>query len=217
LKEYTPVSEVRLAAEVRTEFGKGAARRTRRAGKIPAVLYGHGTDPQHVSLPALEFARVVREHGRNAVLTLDVGAGENALALTKTVTTHPLKNYIEHVDLLVVRSGEKVVIDVPVIVTGEAVSGALITQEASTLSVAAEALHIPDQFEVSIEGLPVGTQVLAGQVTLPAGVELQTDPEALVVNVVASPTAEDMEGDTEAAAEPVESTEDEPERVGDDS
>ncbi len=211
------MSEVRLAAEVRTEFGKGAARRTRRAGKIPAVLYGHGTDPQHVSLPALEFARVVREHGRNAVLTLDVGAGENALALTKTVTTHPLKNYIEHVDLLVVRSGEKVVIDVPVIVTGEAVSGALITQEASTLSVAAEALHIPDQFEVSIEGLPVGTQVLAGQVTLPAGVELQTDPEALVVNVVASPTAEDMEGDTEAAAEQVETTEDEPERVGDDS
>ncbi len=211
------MSEVRLAAEVRTEFGKGAARRTRRAGKIPAVLYGHGTDPQHVSLPALEFARVVREHGRNAVLTLDVGAGENALALTKTVTTHPLKNYIEHVDLLVVRSGEKVVIDVPVIIIGEAVSGALITQEASTLSVAAEALHIPDQFEVSIEGLPVGTQVLAGQVTLPAGVELQTDPEALVVNVVASPTAEDMEGDTEAAAEQVETTEDEPERVGDDS
>jgi large subunit ribosomal protein L25 len=217
LKEYTPVSEVRLAAEVRTEFGKGAARRTRRAGKIPAVLYGHGTDPQHVSLPALEFARVVREHGRNAVLTLDVGAGENALALTKTVTTHPLKNYIEHVDLLVVRSGEKVVIDVPVVVTGEAVSGALITQEASTLSVAAEALHIPDQFEVSIEGLPVGTQVLAGQVTLPAGVELQTDPEALVVNVVASPTAEDMEGDTEAAAEPAETTEDESEQDGDDS
>lgn len=211
------MSEVRLAAEVRTEFGKGAARRTRRAGKIPAVLYGHGTDPQHVSLPALEFARVVREHGRNAVLTLDVGAGENALALTKTVTTHPLKNYIEHVDLLVVRSGEKVVIDVPVVVTGEAVSGALITQEASTLSVAAEALHIPDQFEVSIDDLPVGTQVLAGQVTLPAGVELQTDPEALVVNVVASPTAEDMEGDTEAAAEPAETTEDESEQDGDDS
>jgi large subunit ribosomal protein L25 len=217
LKEYTPVSEVRLAAEVRTEFGKGAARRTRRAGKIPAVLYGHGTDPQHVSLPALEFARVVREHGRNAVLTLDVGAGENALALTKTVTTHPLKNYIEHVDLLVVRSGEKVVIDVPVIVTGEAVSGALITQEASTLSVAAEALHIPDQFEVSIEDVPVGTQILAGQVTLPAGVELQTDPEALVVNVVAAPTAEDMEGDTEAAAEAPVADEAEAEQDGDDS
>lgn len=212
------MSEVRLAAELRTEFGKGAARRTRRAGKIPAVLYGHGTDPQHVSLPALEFARVVREHGRNTVLTLDVGAGENALALTKTVTTHPLKNYIEHVDLLVVRRGEKVVIEVPVVITGEAVSGALITQDLSTLSVAAEALHIPDQFEVSIEDVPVGTQILAGQVTLPDGVELQTDPEALVVNVVAAPTAEDMEGDTDApAAEAPEADGDDAERDGDDN
>lgn len=212
------MSEVRLAAELRTEFGKGAARRTRRAGKIPAVLYGHGTDPQHVSLPALEFARVVREHGRNTVLTLDVGAGENALALTKTVTTHPLKNYIEHVDLLVVRRGEKVVIEVPVVITGEAVSGALITQDLSTLSVAAEALHIPDQFEVSIEDVPVGTQILAGQVTLPDGVELQTDPEALVVNVVAAPTAEDMEGDTDApAAAAPEADGDDAERDGDDN
>lgn len=209
------MSEVRLAAEPRTEFGKGAARRTRRAGKIPAVLYGHGTDPQHVSLPALEFARVVREHGRNAVLTLDVGAGTNALALTKTVTTHPLKNYIEHVDLLVVRRGEKVVIDVPVVIVGEATSGALITQEASTLSVAADALNIPEQFEVSVEGLAVGTQVLASQVTLPAGVELHTDPEALVVNVVASPTAEDMEG--EAAAEPAQAEEAQPEPNGESS
>ena len=194
------MSEVRLAAELRTEFGKGAARRTRRAGKIPAVLYGHGTDPKHVALPALEFARVVREHGRNAVVTLEVGTDESQLALTKTVTTHPLKNYIEHVDLLVVVSGEKVVIDVPVVVTGEPAAGTLVTQEANTLSVAAEALHIPDQFEVSVEGLEPGTQVLARHVTLPSGVELHTDPDALVVNVVTAPTAEDMEGDTEAAA-----------------
>ncbi|HEY0638685.1 MAG TPA: 50S ribosomal protein L25/general stress protein Ctc [Pseudonocardiaceae bacterium] len=193
------MSEVRLAAELRTEFGKGAARRTRRAGKIPAVLYGHGTDPKHVALPALEFARVVREHGRNAVLTLDVGAGENQLALTKTVTTHPLKNYIEHVDLLVVRRGEKVVIDVPIVLTGEAANGTLITQDLTTLSVSAEALHIPEQFELSLQDVEAGTQILAGQVGLPAGIELQTDPEALVVNVVTAPTAEDMEGDTEAA------------------
>ena len=195
------MSEVRLAAELRTEFGKGAARRTRRAGKIPAVLYGHGTEPMHVSLPALEFARVVREQGRNAVLTLDVGGDSSELALTKTVTTHPLKNYIEHVDLLVVRHGEKVVVDVPVVVVGEAQAGTLVTQEASTLSVAAEAMHIPDQFEVSVEGLPAGTQVLAGQVTLPSGTELHTDPEALVVHVVTAPTAEDMAGDVEAEAE----------------
>lgn len=194
------MSEVRLAAELRTEFGKGAARRTRRAGKIPAVLYGHGTEPKHVALPALEFARVVREHGRNAVLTLELNGDGSELALTKTVTTHPLKNYIEHVDLLVVRRGEKVVVDVPVVITGEPAASTLVTQDASTLSVSAEALHIPDHFEVSVEGLGAGTQVLAGQVSLPEGVDLQTDPEALVVNVVSAPTAEEMEGETEAAA-----------------
>ena len=106
------MAEARIAAETRTEFGKGAARRTRRAGKIPAVLYGHGTDPQHLSLPALEFARVVREQGRNAVLTLDIGGGTPQLALTKTVVTHPIRPYIEHVDLLVIRRGEKVVVEV---------------------------------------------------------------------------------------------------------
>jgi large subunit ribosomal protein L25 len=201
VKECTTVSEVRLAAELRTEFGKGAARRTRRAGKIPAVLYGHGTDPKHVALPALEFARVVREQGRNAVLTLELNGDGTELALTKTVTTHPLKNYIEHVDLLLVRRGEKVVIDVPVVVHGEPASGTLVTQEATSLSVAAEALHIPDHFEISVEGAEAGTQVLAGQVQLPSGVELHTDPEALVVNVVTSPTAEDMAGDTGESAE----------------
>ncbi|MET9626361.1 50S ribosomal protein L25, partial [Lentzea sp. NPDC006480] len=108
------MSEVRLAAEQRTEFGKGAARRTRRAGKIPAVLYGHGSDPKHLALPALEFARVVREHGQNAVLTLALDGGSE-LALTKTVTTHPIKNYIEHVDLLLVQRGEKVTVEVPLV------------------------------------------------------------------------------------------------------
>lgn len=194
------MSEVRLIAELRTEFGKGAARRTRRAGKIPAVLYGHGSDPKHVALPALEFARVVREHGRNTVLTLEVGSDASELALTKTVTTHPLKNYIEHVDLLLVRRGEKVVVDVPVVVVGEPAAGTLITQESSTLSVAAEALHIPDQFELSVEGLEPGTQVLASQVPLPAGVDLHSDADMLVVNVVASPTAAEMDG-TDAADE----------------
>lgn len=111
------MSEVRLSVEPRTEFGKGAARRTRRAGKIPAVLYGHGTEPRHLALPALEFARVVRENGSNAVLTLDVD-NASELALTKTITVHPLKNYIEHVDLLVVKRGEKVTVDVPVVITG---------------------------------------------------------------------------------------------------
>ena len=185
------MSEVRLAAEPRTEFGKGAARRTRRAGKIPAVLYGHGSDPQHVALPALEFARVMREQGSNAVLSLDVD-GRPQLALTKTVTVHPLRRYIEHVDLLVIRRGEKVVVDVYLVVTGNAAPDTLVTQELVTLQVEADALSIPDEFEVSVEGATVGTRVLASEVVLPPGVELRTDPEYLVVNVVAAPTAEDL-------------------------
>ncbi|MFD1050404.1 50S ribosomal protein L25/general stress protein Ctc, partial [Kibdelosporangium lantanae] len=143
------MSEVRLAAESRTEFGKGAARRTRRAGKIPAVLYGHGSDPKHLALPALEFARVVREHGQNAVLTLDVDS-KSELALTKTVTTHPIKNYIEHVDLLLVQRGEKVSVEVPVVLTGDPVPGTLVTQDLTTIAIEVEALHIPEQVEVSL-------------------------------------------------------------------
>ncbi|GGS14648.1 MULTISPECIES: 50S ribosomal protein L25/general stress protein Ctc [Actinokineospora] len=194
------MSEVRLAAEQRTEFGKGAARRTRRAGRIPAVLYGHGSEPKHLSLPALEFARVVREHGNNAVLTLDLGA-ETELALTKTVTTHPLKNYIEHVDLLLVKRGEKVTVDVPVHVVGDAASGTLVNQELTTVQLEVEALHIPEGVEVSVQDAAVGTQIHAGDITLPRGSVLVTDAEALVVAVNAAPTAEQMEGelDTEGA------------------
>jgi large subunit ribosomal protein L25 len=202
-KESPTVSEVRLAAEQRTEFGKGAARRTRRAGKIPAVLYGHGSDPKHLALPALEFARVVREHGQNAVLTLALDGGSE-LALTKTVTTHPIKNYIEHVDLLLVQRGEKVTVDVPVVLTGEAASGTLVTQDATTITVEAEALHIPEQIEVSVEGKEAGTQIHAGDLTLPSGVSLATDAEALVVAVNEAPSAAQLEGDEAAPAEATE-------------
>ncbi|WP_026422767.1 50S ribosomal protein L25/general stress protein Ctc [Actinokineospora inagensis] len=192
------MSEVRLAAEQRTEFGKGAARRTRRAGKIPAVLYGHGSDPKHLALPGLEFARVVREHGQNAVLTLNIGS-ETELALTKTVTTHPLKNYIEHVDLLLVQRGEKVTVEIPIVVSGDPVPGSLVTQDLTTLLVEVEALHIPDQVELSIAGVQVGTQITAAQVTLPRGATLATDPEALVLSVNPSPTAEQMEAEIDTA------------------
>jgi large subunit ribosomal protein L25 len=202
-KESTTVSEVRLAAEPRTEFGKGAARRTRRDGKIPAVLYGHGSDPKHLALPAIEFARVVREHGQNAVLTLDIDS-KSELALTKTVTTHPIKNYIEHVDLLLVQRGEKVTVEIPVVMTGEAQPGTLVTQDASTLQVAVEALHIPEQFEVSINGVAAGTQILASDVKLSEGAELVTDPDTLVIAVNVAPTAAEMEGETAEAAEPAE-------------
>ena len=190
------MSEVRLATEPRTEFGKGAARRTRRTGKIPAVLYGHGADPKHLALPALEFARVIREHGQNAVLTLATEKGIE-FALTKTIATHPLKNYIEHVDLLVVKRGEKVTVDIPVTLVGDTASGTLVYQELDTLSVEAEALHIPEGVELSIAGIEAGTRVTAVEVALPAGCVLVTDPEALVANIVAAPTAAQMEAEVD--------------------
>lgn len=194
------MAQARIDAETRTEFGKGAARRTRRAGKIPAVLYGHGTDPQHLALPSLEFARVVRDQGRNAVLELNI-SGSPQLALTKTVVVHPIRPYIEHVDLLVIKRGEKVVVEVQVVVSGDAKPGSLVTQELNTIEVEADVLSIPESIEVSVEDAEIGTQFLAGAVTLPEGVELRTDPEALVVNVVAAPTEADLEAeiDTEGA------------------
>ncbi len=193
------MSEVRLAAESRTEFGKGAARRTRRSGKIPAVLYGHGSDPKHLALPALEFARVVREHGTNAVLSLEVNGGSE-LALTKTVTTHPIKNYIEHVDLLLVQRGEKVTIDVPVVLVGDAAPATLVTQELSTIQVEADALNLPEHVEVQLAGVQAGTRINASDIALPEGTSLITDGDQLIVAVNAAPTAAQLDG-AEAEAE----------------
>lgn len=191
--------EIKLTVEQRSEFGKGAARRTRKAGKIPAVLYGHGVDPQHLALPAIEFARVIRENGQNAVITLDVAGSDGAqLALTKAVTFHPLKNYIEHVDLLVVQRGEKVTVDIPVVLTGQAGPGTLVTQELDTVQVEAEATHLPEQLEVSIDGAEAGTQITASQVSLPKDATLVTDPEAIVVVVAESPSEAAMEATVDA-------------------
>jgi len=208
------VAEARIDAETRTEFGKGAARRTRRAGKIPAVLYGHGTDPQHLALPELEFKRALREQGRNAVVTLNIG-GTPQLALTKTVVAHPIRPYIEHIDLLMIRRGEKVVVEVGVIVTGDAAPGTLVTQELNSIELEADVSSIPEQIEVSVEGLRVGTQIQASDVTLPEGSELRTDPEILVVHVVAAPTEEQLEAelDTEGAGV----VEDQPESADDEA
>lgn len=206
------MADVRIAAETRTEFGKGAARRTRRAGKIPAVLYGHGTEPQHLALPELEFKRIVREQGRNAVLTLDI-SGTPQLALTKTVVHHPIRPYIEHVDLLVIRRGEKVVVEVAVIITGNAAPGSFVTQEMNTLEVEADVSSIPEQIEVSVEGAAIGTQFLAGQLTLPANTDLRGDPEQLVVNVVGAPTESDLESELDAEGAGV--VQDAPESPGD--
>lgn len=201
-----------LTAAVRTETGKGASRRARRNGKVPAVLYGHGSDPQHLELDGHDFAAVLRNAGTNAVLTLDID-GKEQLALTKALDIHPIRRTITHADLLVVRRGEKVVVEVNVIIEGEAVPGTLVTQDASTVEVEADALSIPQQLTVSVEGVEAGTQFTAGSVELPSGVTLISDPEMLVVNVVEAPSAEELEaeagGETaeEEAAETAEEAE----------
>ncbi|OBG42561.1 50S ribosomal protein L25/general stress protein Ctc [Mycobacterium alsense] len=181
-----------LTATVRTETGKGASRRARRDGKIPAVLYGHGADPQHLELPGHDFAAVLRHSGTNAVLTLDI-AGKEQLALTKALDIHPIRRTIQHADLLVVRRGEKVVVEVRVLIEGEAGPDTLVTQETNTIEIEADALSIPEQLTVSVEGAEPGTQFSAGQIILPRGVTLVSDPDLLVVNVVNAPTAADLE------------------------
>ncbi|MDR3659086.1 MAG: 50S ribosomal protein L25/general stress protein Ctc [Mycobacterium sp.] len=181
-----------LTAQVRSKTGKGASRLARREGRVPVVLYGHGTDPQHLEISAREFAAVLRNSGTNAVLTLDI-AGKEQLALTKSLVVHPIKRNIEHADLIVVKRGEKVTVDVNVVVEGDAASGTLVTQDANTIQIEADVQSIPEQLALSVEGIEAGTQILAGQIELPEGVTLVTDAETLVVNVVAAPTAEDLE------------------------
>lgn len=191
--------EVRIAAEPRTEFGKGGARRTRRAGRIPAVLYGHGTEPRHISLPTREFEHALRtDAGLNVLLTLELDGGSE-LALPKAVQRDPLKGGIEHADLILVRRGETVTIDVPVVVSGEPAPGGLVDHQLVTLSVSAPATAIPQNFQVDLAGAAIGHSVHAGEISLPQGVELQADPEAVVVHVLAAPTAEQVEAELAGA------------------
>lgn len=193
------MSEVRITAEQRTEFGKGAARRIRRDNKVPAVLYGHGAAPRHISLPGHDLMMALKTP--NVLLTLDI-EGKDELALPKDVQRDPIKGFLEHVDLVVVRRGEKVTVEIPIHVVGDAAPETLVTTEVNALSVEAEATHIPGPVEVSVDGLVVGAQIHAKDVPLPSGVTLVSDPEALVVNVTAAPTAEQLEAElAEAEAE----------------
>jgi large subunit ribosomal protein L25 len=194
------VSEVRLSAEARTEFGKGGARRTRRAGKIPAVIYGHGADPRHVSLPAREFANAVRHGGANVLLTLDLG-GEEQLAIPKAIQRHAIKGTFDHVDLLAVRRGEKVTIDVPLAVSGEVVAGGLLAQEHTAVALEAEATNLPTEIPVSIDDLKIGDQIVAGDLTLPAGAALITDPSQVLLIMNEAPTEAEIEAELAEAAE----------------
>jgi len=215
------VPEVKLIAELRTEFGKGAARRIRRADKVPAVLYGHGTDPIHITLPGHETLLALRQ--ANALLSIDVD-GSSQLALPKQVQRDPIKHTIEHVDLVLVRRGEKVTVDVPVVVEGEAAPDTMVDVIANTVSIEAEATHLPQQITVSVEGAAAGTQITAADLRLPDGSTVQLEADALVVNITSAPTAAEVEAElaeaeAEAGIEPTvaegeESADDEPAAEG---
>jgi large subunit ribosomal protein L25 len=185
-----------ISAEVRDQFGKGAARKLRALGKIPAVLYGHGTDPQHVSLPGHETALIIRR--ANAIIDLDI-AGKHQLALVKDVQKDPVRQIIEHLDLIIVKAGEKVQVDVAVHVVGEPAPGLEADQDAKTLLIETLATSIPERLEANVEGLEAGAQILAKDVVLPAGCTLITEPDMLVV-AISVPVEQDLGAEPEAAA-----------------
>ncbi|MFI9648957.1 50S ribosomal protein L25/general stress protein Ctc [Streptomyces sp. NPDC052040] len=198
------MSEVKIAAETRTEFGKGAARRVRREHKVPGVLYGHGTEPLHLTLPGHELLMALRTP--NVLISLDIDGKTNELAIPKAVQRDPLKGFLEHVDLLLVKRGEKVTVEVPVHAEGELAPGNnLLEHVLVALPVEAEATHIPEAVTVSVEGLEAGASVHAKDISLPNGVTLAVDEDAVVLQVLAAqaeeaPEAEEAEGE-EAAAE----------------
>lgn len=194
------MSEVRISAEPRTDFGKGGARRTRRAGKVPAVVYGHGEKPRHISLPSLEFAAVLRKGGLNQLIEVEVSDGSRELVIPKDVQRDALKDDIIHADLLIVRRGETITTDVYIHWSGEVEKGGLVVHEIDSLSIEAEATIIPESIEVDLEGLAVGSQRTAGEVALPEGVVLLTDPDAVLASVTvprAEAAAEESEEESE--------------------
>ncbi|CAM3420360.1 50S ribosomal protein L25/general stress protein Ctc [Nocardioides dubius] len=191
------MSAEKIAAEVRTEFGKGAARRLRADKKIPAVLYGHGEEPAHLALPYHVTMMALKHGGANALLELDID-GKDQLALTKAIQVDPIRRVIEHLDFIAVKRGEKVTVDVPVVVTGEAVRNTLVVTDNTTVQIEAEATHIPESIEISIEGAEAGTQLHASDLTLPKGSVLLSDGDLLLVNVTEAQAADTGE---EPAAE----------------
>jgi large subunit ribosomal protein L25 len=188
------VADFRLEAEIRTEFGKGSARRTRRAGRVPAVLYGHGQDVVHLSLPAREFAAALRNGGTNVLLTIALD-GDEQLALTKAVQRDPISRIHEHVDLLLVRRGEKTTVDVPVVIIGEPAPDTISNHQLNSVSLEADATNLPETIEVDITGRTAGQGITAGDLPLPAGSILITDPEALVIGFLGAPSAAALEAD----------------------
>ncbi|BBC95530.1 50S ribosomal protein L25/general stress protein Ctc [Streptomyces griseofuscus] len=191
------MSEVKIAAESRTEFGKGAARRIRRENKVPGVLYGHGSDPVHLTLPGHELLLALRTP--NVLISLDIDGKTNELAIPKSVVRDPLKGFLEHVDLLLVKRGEKVNVEIPVHTEGElAPGGNLLEHVLSALPVEAEATHIPESVTVSVEGLEAGASIHAKDIKLPSGVSLAVEEDAVVLQVLQA-QAEETEGEAAAA------------------
>lgn len=188
----------KITAEQRTEFGKGAARRIRRDDKIPAVVYGHGSEPIHVTLPGHDTMMALKHGGANALLDLQID-GKSQLALTKQVQIDPIRRVIEHVDFVAVKRGEKVTVDVPIHVVGQAGPDTLVVTENATVQVEAEATHIPEFFEVSVEGAEVGTLIHASDLEIPAGSTLLSDGELLLVNVTQQRSEEELEAELEEA------------------
>lgn len=192
--------ETRLAATKRDQFGKGAARKLRRAGHIPAVLYGHGEAPFHLTLPFHDTFQALKNP--NTLLTIVVDGDSDRLALAKDVQRDPLKPIIEHIDLVTVRRGEKVTVEVPVHVEGDAAPETVVTVDSATLEIEADVTKLPEYLTVSVEGLEVGTQIHAEDVEMPAGAALASDPEVLVVNITQQISAEELDAElAEAEAE----------------
>ena len=193
--------EVRIVAEPRHEFGKGAARRVRREGRVPAVLYGHGTDARHVSLPGHDVLLALRT--ANVLIRIEGLPGGSELALPKAVQRDPIRGSVEHVDLILVRRGEKVTVDVPLNVTGEVHPDGLLDQQLVAIAVEAEATNIPTGIAIDVEGMEIGSSVHAGDLSMPAGSTLAVDADLLVLHVIAAPTAEQMEAGLGIEAEEV--------------
>jgi large subunit ribosomal protein L25 len=206
------VPEVRIVAEPRTEFGKGPARRMRSAGRVPAILYGHGTETRHVTLPGHELLMALKTP--NVLIQVEGLSGSSQLTLPKAVQRDPIRGDIEHVDLILVRRGEKVTVEIPVQVTGEVEPGGLLDQQMVRLTVEAEATNIPQGIAVDVEGMEIGAAVHAGDLDLPSGVTLAAEPEALVLHVLAAPTAEQIEAELGEVPEAEEAPEEVPEAVG---
>ncbi|HOB05363.1 MAG TPA: 50S ribosomal protein L25/general stress protein Ctc [Propionibacteriaceae bacterium] len=193
------MSEVKLSAESRSEFGKGAARRLRRAQQVPAVMYGHGTDPVHISLPAHETQLALRT--ANVLLTITIDGGNEQLALPKQVQRDPVRGTVEHIDLVIVRKGEKVTVQVPLVTTGESISDVMVVMDQQTITLEVAATNIPAQIEIDVTGLQVGDTVTAADLKLPEGAVFPGEPGDLMLSAHASPTQQQIDAELDAAVE----------------